>query len=155
MNAINEKRGKADGFAPLDGSGRISMAHIPDELKNVVEFSGFTDEIPEVLSQTYNGKGRVVYCKETKKFLFASDTTPVKYYDNWPLSAIFGAHASGGVNPVARKIYIDILADKQYYWDGSELKTALQLGHEEGTAYPGNDGARLSDGLRCVEGYIQ
>ncbi len=150
VNAINEKRGKADGFAPLDGSGRISMAHIPDELKNVVEFSGFTDEIPEVLSQIYNGNGRVVYCKETKKFLFASDTTPVKYYDNWSLSAIFGAHASGGVNPVARKIYIDILADKQYYWDGSELKTALQLGHEEGTAYPGDEGARLSAGLRDV-----
>ena len=153
VNAINESRGKADGFAPLDGNGQIPIAHIPNDLQNIVEFSGFLENAPDVLSKQYNGEGRVVYCTETDKFLFASDTTPTKYYNNWPTSAIFGEHDSAGRIPCSKKVYIDTGANKQYYWDGSMLKAVgsnLNLGHEEGTAYPGNEGAKLSAGLDKV-----
>lgn len=150
VNAINASRGKVSGFAPLDKDGQLPAAHIPDEFRSVVEFSGFMETLPYIETEAYLGEGCVVFCRDTNTFLYMSNSSPARYYRNWPGASLYGESTGSGRCPKSKKVYIDMTSKMPYYWTGAHLEPAgtnLKLGHEEGMAYPGSDGAKLSESL--------
>lgn len=57
------------------------------------------------------------------------------------------------ITPISEKFYIDINTDTLYRWNGVDYIgiSSIELGEEEGTAYPGNKGKELEEQIKQLE----
>ena len=74
-----------------------------------------------ILQESYNGEGTVVYVSSSNKFalLVNSDSSTNKYYMNWNGRDNYADNSSV---PLEGKIFVDKSTDKLYRWNGSTLK---------------------------------
>ncbi len=106
----------------LGNDGKVKSSQLPSYLDDVVEFAGIV-ETADVLLESYNGEGDVVYVSSTNQFAFrvtsdSSDVSTSKYYKNW-----IGRdnYADDSFVPLAGKIFVDTSTDKLYRWKDSTL----------------------------------
>lgn len=147
VDSIAGKIGVASGIAPLDANGFVPTRFIPGAMDDVVEFARIIDSVATILIGRATEAGEVVYCASSGKFLWASASTPTRYYNDWADAMPFGDLTDGGRAPVSGKVYIDVSTNKQYRWAGTTMAivgTDLALGHTAQTAYPGDEGAALA-----------
>lgn len=104
----------------LGDDGKIKSSQLPSYLDDVVEFANIV-QTADILQQSYNGEGTVVYVSSANKFalLVSSSSSTNKYYMNW-----IGRdnYADIGCVPLEGKIFVDKSTNKLYRWNGSTLK---------------------------------
>ena len=88
VDTINDMRGKADGFAPLDGTGKVPARHLPGYVDDVVEFGAVVSEVemlPITLYQSTDAGCMVVYDSDRNVFLLAVSKVAVsgEHIDKW------------------------------------------------------------------------
>ena len=153
LNSLNGKLGMPNGIATLDSNGLIPTRYIPGAMDDVKEFDGIVMFASIVPNQSFAGEGKVVFCLNTNTFLFASETSPVRYYTNWNDANSFGTLSLDGRVPVSDKIYIDKATNKQYRWGGSKMAiigSDLALGYTPSTAYPGDEGLEDKEAIEGI-----
>lgn len=103
--------------------------------------------------------GRLKHYHEKLKtavpFLDSASKIPVKYLPSYVSDVIECTNlASFPTTGEANKIYVDLSTNKTYRWGGTtyvEISASLALGKTSDTAYPGNEGATLEQGLGTLE----
>lgn len=104
----------------LGNDGKIKSSQLPSYLDDVVEFANIV-QTANILQESYNGEGTVVYVSSANKFalLASSDLNTNKYYSNW-----IGRdnYEDNSLVPLEGKIFVDKSTDKLYRWNGSTLK---------------------------------
>lgn len=88
VGTINDMRGKANGFAPLDGTGKVPARHLPGYVDDVVEFGAVVSEVemlPITLFQSTDAGCMVVYDSDRNVFLLAVSKVAVsgEHIDKW------------------------------------------------------------------------
>lgn len=81
-------------------------------------------------------------------------TSKFTYYCNWLDGDSFGEGDGDGRIPEGGKVYISTSDNKTYRWSGSQLVIIgndLALGHTANTAFPGDEGAQLQEGLKNTD----
>ena len=165
LDKFKATKGAAEGLAPLDANGQVPSQYLPGYVDDVLEFGGIADNITAQmasLNKNYTDEGCfVVYNKTTETFVLAYTTmstdglvSTVTYYNNWLDAYLFGEAGYNGVKPHSGKIFMDITTNKTYRWSGTTLAVIgsdLALGHSEGTAFPGDEGADLQERMNEVE----
>lgn len=149
-NALAGSKGKANGIAPLDENSRIPISFLPSFVDDVLEFAGVVENVSaqeesSALKST-DANCAVVYNKTTNTFALRLTGLQTKYYNNWGDGDLYGDNTENGRRPQGGKIYIDTTSNKSFRWDGTKLVaigSALELGHTETTAFPGNEGVKL------------
>ena len=99
--------------------------------------------------------GRLKHYHEKLKtavpFLDSASKIPIKYLPSYVSDVIECTNlASFPTTGEPNKIYVDLSTNKTYRWGGTtyvEISASLALGKTPGTAYPGEDGATLEQGL--------
>ena len=104
----------------LGNDGKIKSSQLPSYLDDVVEFANIV-QTANILQESYNGEGTVVYVSSANKFaLFVnSGSSTNKYYINWTGR---DNYADNSFVPLEGKIFVDKSTDKLYRWNGSTLK---------------------------------
>lgn len=131
-----DTKGKANGIASLDETGKIPASQLNGELGRVVGIEKFvaTKTDLDSLSPTPEG-GDKYYVKDEDKIYTYS-----------------GSSFNEGAEPRENTIYNHRLADEEgrtnvlYRWDGStmvEISASIALGETDGTAYEGSKGKQL------------
>lgn len=87
VNTINNSKGKANGFAPLDANAKVPAANLPGYVDDVVEFNAMVEDVtvqdnPTALTSTATGC-MVVYDKTAGRFLLAVAITPPSGGTEW------------------------------------------------------------------------
>lgn len=104
----------------LGNDGKIKSSQLPSYLDDVVEFANII-QTADILQESYNGEGTVVYVSSANKFalLVNSGSSTNKYYMNW-----IGRdnYADNSFVPLEGKIFVNKSTDKLYRWNGSTLK---------------------------------
>ena len=104
----------------LGNDGKIKSSQLPSYLDDVVEFANIV-QTANILQESYNGEGTVVYVSSANKFalLVNSDSSTNKYYSNW-----IGRdnYEDNSLVPLEGKIFVDKSTNKLYRWNGSTLK---------------------------------
>lgn len=104
----------------LGDDGKIKSSQLPSYLDDVVEFANIV-QTANILQESYNGEGTVVYVSSANKFalLVSSGSSTNKYYINW-----IGRdnYADDSFVPLEGKIFVDKSTNKLYRWNGSTLK---------------------------------
>ena len=103
----------------LGNDGKIKSSQLPSYLDDVVEFANIV-QTANILQESYNGEGTVVYVSSANKFaLFVSSGSSTnKYYNNWNGRDYY---ADDSFVPLAGKMFVDKSTDKIYRWNGSAL----------------------------------
>lgn len=97
---------------------------------------------------------RVVYNLKEKVFVLEVDKGTTSYYNNWRDGDAFGKATLAGRAPRSGKMYVDVSEQRSYVWCDDELilvGTDLELGHEQNTAFPGDEGADMKSRLSTAE----
>ena len=104
----------------LGDDGKIKSSQLPSYLDDVVEFANIV-QTANILQESYNGEGTVVYVSSANKFalLVSSGSSTNKYYINWTGR---DNYADNSFVPLEGKIFVDKSTDKLYRWNGSTLK---------------------------------
>lgn len=104
----------------LGNDGKIKSSQLPSYLDDVVEFANIV-QTTNILQESYNGEGTVVYVSSANKFalLVSSDSSTNKYYINWTGR---DNYADNSFVPLEGKIFVNKSTDKLYRWNGSTLK---------------------------------
>ena len=104
----------------LGNDGKIKSSQLPSYLDDVVEFANIV-QTANILQESYNGEGTVVYVSSANKFalLVSSGSTTNKYYMNWNGRDNYADNSSV---PLEGKIFVDKSTNKLYRWNGSTLK---------------------------------
>lgn len=158
IKAINDAKGKPEGIATLDENGMIPEGQIPGRFSNVVEFGGMVSDVTIQMNSSSKGSASagcaVVYDTARKRFLLrvaaVSSASVPTYYGNWIDAGAYGSGSPEGRIPVSGKLYIDTATEGQYRWNGDGLAVCgrvLELGHETGTAFPGDEGLNLQQDM--------
>lgn len=157
VETLEGSKGKANGIAPLDGTSHIPSVYLPVSAFNVLEFAGVVESVAfEETSSSNNSTDAtcdVVYNSTTKTFALRIIGARPKYFSNWADGYLYGVNSDNGRIPQSGKIYIDTTNNKSFRWDGTKLEpigSALELGHIEGTAFPGNEGIKLQSQISDV-----
>lgn len=156
LDTFKNTKGKANGLAPLNESGKIASQYLPGSIDDVKDFGGFVRGITtnqQSVSKSSTDEGcSVRFNSDTNRFVLrVQDTTSagqLQYYNNWLDAEVFGTNTPDGISPVGDKVYNDTSTNKTYRWSGSTLViigSDLALGHTAETAFPGNDGAALQE----------
>lgn len=150
VEKLEGSKGKADGIAPLDETSHIPSAYLPVSAFNVLEFAGVVESVSFDESSSSNKSTDatcdVVYNSTTKTFALRIIGAQPKYFSNWADGYLYGENSDNGRIPQSVKIYIDTTNNKSFRWNGTKLEpigSALELGHNEGNAFPGNEGVKL------------
>lgn len=93
---------------------KINTSAIPDEMKQVLEFSGFVNV---AVSQLGVDSYEAIFFNMKSKTFVAK--TGLKYCGTWKGAENWGKPGLNGVVPVAGKIYV--YGSKMYRWDGNDL----------------------------------
>ncbi len=135
---VLDKRGVSNGFAPLDGNGKVPSQHLPSYVDDTIEgYKNIADAEAFSTSDAY-AKGDVVkYDSKVWRFITAHsagawNSSHVEEIPQFPSEGETG------------KIYVDLLTGKTYRWSGSiyvEISESLALGETHSTAYYGDLGA--------------
>lgn len=106
----------------LGDDGKIKSSQLPSYLDDVVNFNSIV-ETADILQESYNREGVVVYVSSANKFALlvssdSSDESTHKYYMNW-----IGRdnYADDSFVPLAGKIFVDNSTNKLYHWKDSAL----------------------------------
>lgn len=87
VNAINNSKGKANGFAPLDANAKVPAAHLPGYVDDVVEFNAFVEGVtPQMASANKNSTDAgcmVVYDVNSNCFLLAVSNRSIASETDW------------------------------------------------------------------------
>ena len=157
VETLEGSKGKANGLTPLDGTSHIPSVYLPVSAFNVLEFTGVVESIAFEESSSSNNSTDatcdVVYNSMTKTFALRIIGAQPKYFSNWADGYLYGENSDNGRIPQSGKIYIDTTNNKSFRWDGTKLDpigSALELGHTEGTAFPGNEGIKLQSQIAEV-----
>lgn len=157
VETLEDSKGKANGLAPLDGTSHIPSVYLPVSAFNVLEFTGVVESVAFEESSSSNNSTDatcdVVYNSTTKTFALRIIGAQPKYFSNWADGYLYGANSDNGRIPQSGKIYIDTTNNKSFRWDGTKLEpigSALELGHNENTAFPGNEGIKLQSQISDV-----
>ena len=145
-----------DNKASLGEDGKVDSSILPNDVYEVVEFSGFT--LGEVSAKAMSSMKtsqdllcRVQYVAKNNVFVLYDGKD---FYSNWgdantwgtPISGtITGTFTTGGRQPESGKIYVDITTNKLYRWSGEalvEVSAGVTLGETSTTAYAGDKGAK-------------
>ena len=104
----------------LGDDGKIKSSQLPSYLDDVVEFANIVQTV-NILQESYNGEGTVVYVSSVNKFalLVSSGSSTNKYYINWTGR---DNYADNSFVPLEGKIFVDKSTNKLYRWNGSTLK---------------------------------
>lgn len=104
----------------LGNDGKIKSSQLPSYLDDVVEFANIV-QTANILQESYNGVGTVVYVSSANKFalLVGSGSSTNKYYNNWSGR---DNYADDSFVPLEGKIFVDKSTNKLYRWNGSTLK---------------------------------
>lgn len=104
----------------LGDDGKIKSSQLPSYLDDVVEFANIV-QTADILQESYNGEGTVVYVSSANKFalLVSSGSSTNKYYSNWTGR---DNYADNSFVPLEGKIFVDKSTNKLYRWNGSTLK---------------------------------
>lgn len=157
-NPVQNKVVKAalDNKASLGEDGKVDSSILPNDVYEVVEFSGFTlgEVSTKAMSSIKTSQDllcRVQYVAKNNVFVLYDGKD---FYSNWgdantwgtPISGtITGAFTTGGRQPESGKIYIDITTNKLYRWSGEalvEVSAGVTIGETSTTAYAGDKGAK-------------
>ena len=157
-NPVQNKVVKAalDNKASLGEDGKVDSSILPNDVYEVVEFSGTTLGAVSVKAVSSNKTSKDTLCKvqysiANNVFIFYDGKD---YYSNWSDAAICGTFiagtitgtsTTGGWQPVSGKIYVDITTNKLYRWSGEalvEVTAGVTLGETSTTAYAGDKGAK-------------
>lgn len=157
VETLEGSKGKANGIAPLDGTSHIPSVYLPVSAFNVLEFAGVVESVAfeetSSLNNSTDATCDVVYNSTTKTFALRIIGAQPKYFSNWADGYLYGDNSDNGRIPQSGKIYIDTTNNKSFRWDGTKLEpigSALELGHIEGTAFPGNEGIKLQSQISDV-----
>lgn len=157
VETLEGSKGKANGIAPLDETNHIPSAYLPVSAFNVLEFAGVVESVSLEESSSSNKSTDatcdVVYNSTTKTFALRIIGAQPKYFSNWADGYLYGENSDNGRIPQSGKIYIDTTNNKSFRWKGIKLEpigSALELGHNEGNAFPGNEGAKLQTQIADV-----
>lgn len=157
VETLEGSKGKANGIAPLDETSHIPSVYLPVSAFDVLEFTGVVESVAFEESSSSNNSTDatcdVVYNSMTKTFALRIIGAQPKYFSNWADGYLYGANSDNGRIPQSGKIYIDTTNNKSFRWDGTKLDpigSALELGHIEGTAFPGNEGIKLQSQIAEV-----
>lgn len=109
--------------ATLGDDGKIKSSQLPSYLDDVVEFANIVSTA-NILQESYNGEGTVVYVSSANKFALlvssgSSGSSTNKYYMNWTGRDNYADNSSV---PLEGKIFVDKSTNKLYRWNGSTLK---------------------------------
>ena len=109
--------------ATLGNDGKIKSSQLPSYLDDVVEFANIV-QTANILQESYNGEGTVVYVSSANKFALlvtsdSSGSSTNKYYSNWVGR---DNYENDSLVPLEGKIFVDKSTDKLYRWNGSTLK---------------------------------
>ena len=157
-NPVQNKVVKAalDNKASLGEDGKVDSSILPNDVYEVVEFSGFTlgEVSTKAMSSIKTSQDllcRVQYVAKNNVFVLYDGKD---FYSNWgdantwgtPISGtITGAFTTGGRQPESGKIYVDITTNKLYRWSGEalvEVSAGVTIGETSTTAYAGDKGAK-------------
>lgn len=157
VESLEGSKGKANGIAPLDETSHIPSAYLPVSAFDVLEFTGVVESVAFEESSSSNNSTDatcdVVYNSTTKTFALRIIGAQPKYFSNWADGYLYGANSDNGRIPQSGKIYIDTTNNKSFRWNGTKLEpigSALELGHNENTAFPGNEGIKLQSQISDV-----
>ena len=157
VETLEGSKGKANGLTPLDVTSHIPSVYLPVSAFDVLEFTGVVESVAFEESSSSNNSTDatcdVVYNSTTKTFALRIIGAQPKYFSNWADGYLYGENSDNGRIPQSGKIYIDITNNKSFRWDGTKLEpigSALELGHTEGTAFPGNEGIKLQSQIAEV-----
>lgn len=161
VETLKGSKGKADGIAPLDETNHIPSAYLPVSAFNVLEFAGVVESVAFEESSSSNKSTDatcdVVYNSTTKTFALRIIGAQPKYFSNWADGYLYGENSDNGRIPQSGKIYIDTSNNKSFRWNGTKLEpigSALELGHNEGNAFPGNEGVKLQTQIADVRNLL-
>ena len=158
ISGITQSIGAKNGIAPLGADSRVPAGHIDLTALNVQEFSGFVEDA-EITLGSAMGTPAIVFNRATSTFVAKTYPgavggaigTPPVYYPNWA-----GREDTDAGTPRENTVYIDVTTDIPYRWNGEELvPIAMPLGEEEGTAFPGNEGAQMKEDVSIWKGRTQ
>ena len=157
-NPVQNKVVKAalDNKASLGEDGKVDSSILPNDVYEVVEFSGFTlgEVSTKAMSSIKTSQDllcRVQYVAKNNVFVLYDGKD---FYSNWgdantwgtPISGtITGTFTTGGRQPESGKIYVDITTNKLYRWSGEalvEVSAGVTIGETSTTAYAGDKGAK-------------
>lgn len=157
VETLEGSKGKANGIAPLDGTSHIPSVYLPVSAFNVLEFAGVVESVAFEETSSSNKSTDatcgVVYNSTTKTFALRIIGAKPKYFSNWADGYLYGVNSGNGRIPQSGKIYIDTTNNKSFRWDGTKLEpigSALELGHNKGNAFPGNEGIKLQSQISDV-----
>lgn len=157
VETLEGSKGKANGIAPLDGTSHIPSVYLPVSAFNVLEFAGVVESVAFEETSSSNKSTDatcdVVYNSTTKTFALRIIGAQPKYFSNWADGYLYGENSDNGRIPQSGKIYIDTTNNKSFRWDGTKLEpigSALELGHNKGNAFPGNEGIKLQSQISDV-----
>ena len=161
VERLEGSKGKADGIAPLDETSHIPSVYLPVSAFNVLEFAGVVESVSFEESSSSNKSTDatcdVVYNSTTKTFALRIIGAQPKYFSNWADGYLYGKNSDNGRIPQSGKIYIDTTNNKSFRWNGTKLEpigSALELGHNEGNAFPGNEGVKLQTQIADVRNLL-
>lgn len=161
VETLKGSKGKADGIAPLDATSHIPSVYLPVSAFNVLEFAGVVESVAFEESSSSNKSTDaicdVVYNSTTKTFALRLIGARPAYFSNWADGYLYGENSDNGRIPQSGKIYIDTTNNKSFRWSGIKLEpigSALELGHNEGNAFPGNEGVKLQTQIADVRNLL-
>lgn len=161
LTTIKDSKGKANGIAPLDEEGKVSSAHLPSYVDDVIEFDSCLDSLTAQQQATDKSSKdehtKVVYNRAKNKFVLAvasDEDSTTTYYGDWSGADNYGTASKDGRTPASGKVYIDSSDNITYRWSGTKLApigSDLALGYTSSTAFPGYDGKQLQDDMTDVK----
>lgn len=161
VETLKGSKGKANGIAPLDETSHIPSAYLPVSAFNVLEFAGVVESVAfeesSSLNKSTDATCDVVYNSTTKTFALRIIGAQPKYFSNWADGYLYGENSGNGRIPQSGKIYIDTSNNKSFRWNGTKLEpigSALELGPNEGNAFPGNEGVKLQTQIADVRNLL-
>ena len=126
-----------------------------------MEFAGVVESVAFEESSSSNKSTDaicdVVYNSTTKTFALRLIGARPAYFSNWADGYLYGENSDNGRIPQSGKIYIDTTNNKSFRWSGIKLEpigSALELGHNEGNAFPGNEGVKLQTQIADVRNLL-
>lgn len=165
--SLSNSKGKAYGLAPLGGDARVPASYLPGDIYDVMEFAVSMEMDGVTVLRQYTHLSSTdtgccaVYDRTHHVFVLCVEgededgEVTLTYYNDWGNADKFGT--VGGVygrSPQAGKVYVYKEKNILYRWGGSGLVpigSHLTLGHTADSAFPGSEGASLTDRVGLLE----
>ena len=168
-------KGKANGLASLDSSGKVPSSQLPSYVDDVIEgyissdifydrtktapHSGSTIYIcSNIVIPTENGGGTATnYQWNSSSNAFVSTTSSGQvagyaYFENIAVGAPDEIYLAADTE--TSKIYVDLATNKTYRWSGTtyvEISESIALGETSSTAYAGDKGKEVTDTVNLLK----